>query len=148
MNSPAHLSNQQLQSVRPTSAVLISAAIGIALSYVILFIFGLIFLWVLVVQGVPANQSYARAYESTSYIVFAHGVGFLCLLPGGLWTAKLSSSLPIRNAAVAGVLVAVFAAIGNLIPYDLPIPFWSRIASILLPVPAFICGALLQHRGS
>src|SRR5262249_36777958 len=98
--------------------------------------------------GVSGNNAYARAHESTLYLVFAHLVGFLCLLPGGLWAAKLSTSSQIRNAVLAGVLVAAFAFLGNLVPYSLPIPFWSRVASVLLPVPAFILGAMLQRRAA
>lgn len=117
-----------------------------ALSYVVLFILGLLFLWVLVAQGVPGNESYARAHESTTYLVFAHSVGVLCFVVGGLWAAKLSGSRHIRNAAVAGGLVAAFALIGNLVPYYVPVPLWSRAVSVLFPVPAFVIGALLGRR--
>jgi hypothetical protein len=133
-----------MHSIKPSTAVFIGAAIGIALSYVVLFVFGLIFLWTLVAQGVPGNESYARAYESTPYILFAHLVGFLCLLPGGLWTARLSANTSVRHALYAGLLVTLFALISNLVPYYLPIPFWSRVASVLLPVPAFLLGARLH----
>lgn len=130
--------------VKPSTAVFIGAAIGMALSYVVLFIFGLIFLWTLVAQGVPVNESYARAHESTPYLVFAHVVGAMCLLPGGLWTARLSANTSVRHPLYAGLLVALFALIGNLVPYYLPIPFWSKVASVLLPIPAFLIGAWLQ----
>ena len=133
-----------MHSVKPSTAVFIGAAVGMALSYVVLFVFGLIFLWALVAQGVPGNESYARAYESTPYLVFAHLVGFLCLLPGGLWTARLSANTSVRHALYAGLLVTLFALIGNLVPYYLPIPFWSKIASVLLPIPAFLIGARLH----
>ncbi|MCR6480699.1 hypothetical protein NU688_31410 [Variovorax sp. ZS18.2.2] len=146
MTNEAKSSGQKIRAIRPVTAVLIGAAVGNALSYVVLFIFGLVFLWVLVAHGVPGNESYARAYESTSYLLFAHVVGFLCLLPGGLWAAKLSESSHIRNAVVAGALVAAFVLLGNLVPYSLPIPLWSRVASVVLPVPAFILGAMLQRR--
>jgi len=138
----------QLRSERPAIAVLIGAAIGNGLSYAVLFILGLFFLWALVAQGVPGKDAYARAYESTSYLVFAHFVGFLCLIPGGLWAAKLSASSHVRNAVSGGVLVAAFALLTNFLPYYLPIPLWSRIASVLLPVPAFVVGALLQRRAA
>jgi hypothetical protein len=137
---------QPRPEVRASAAVLIGAAVGSALSYVVLFIFGLVFLWVLVAQGVPGNESYARAYESTTYLAFAHAVGFICLLPGGYWASRLSQRRHSRNAALAGAMVAVFAVIGNLVPYYLPVPLWSRIASIILPIPAFLLGAWLQRR--
>ncbi len=127
-------------------AIVIGAAIGNGLSYAVLFVFGLIFLWTLVAGGIPGNEAYVQAYESTAYLLFAHAVGFLCLLPGGAWTAKLSGRSCIRNAAIAGCLVAVVALLSNLVPYYVPIPFWSRLASVLLPVPAFVMGAMWQIR--
>jgi hypothetical protein len=138
----------KVSSVRPAAAVLIGAAIGNSLSYAVLFVLGLFFLWVLVAQGIPGNDAFARAYESTRYLVFAHLVGFLCLVPGGLWAARLSETSHIRNATLAGLLVAGFALLGNLVPYYLPIPLWSRVASVLLPVPAFVVGAVLQRRAA
>lgn len=155
MSNVRPLSNMQLpspapqvQSVSSATAVLVGAAIGNGLSYAVLFVFGLLYLWVLVAQGVPGNDAYARAYESMPYLVFAHLVGFLCLVPGGVWAAKLSSNSHIRNAALAGLLVAVFALLGNLVPYYLPVPVWSRVASVLLPLPAFLLGAVLQRRAA
>jgi hypothetical protein len=134
--------------VRPAVAIVIGAAIGNGLSYAVLFVLGLLFLWVLVAQGVSGNDSYAKAYESNSYLLFAHAVSFLCLLPGGAWTAKLSEASRVRNAALAGLLVALVGVLGNLVPYDLPIPLWSRLATALLPVPAFVVGALWQTRAA
>ncbi len=128
------------------AAVLISAAIGFSLSYAVLFIMGLVFVWVLVLQGTPGNETYAVAWQSTTYLLFAHVVGGLCLLPGGLWAAKLSAKSDLRNAALAGLCVAAMALIGNFVPYDMPTPLWSSIASSVVPVPAFVLGALLARR--
>ena len=139
-------SGQLHRAMRPTTSVLIAAAVGYGLSYVVLFVFGLIFLWVLVGLGVPGNETLVRAYQSASYLLFAHAVGFLCLMPGGLWAARLSATSHFRNAALAGAVVAVVTLLGNLVPYSLPIPPWSRAASVLLPIPAFLLGAVLQRR--
>jgi hypothetical protein len=137
-----------LRPVGSVSAVVIGAAIGNGLSYAVLFTMGLVFLWALVARGVPGHEAYGRAYESTWYLVFAHSGGFLCLVPGGLWAARLSARSHVRNAALAGVLVTLFALLGNVVPYYLPVPLWSRIASVLLPVPAFVLGAYLQRRAA
>lgn len=135
----------QFMPLKPTVAVLLGSAVGIALSYVVLFVSGLVFVWALVWNGVPENESYARAYESTVYLAFAHVLGFACMLPGGLWAARFSERAHTRNAAIAGLLVALFALTANLVPYYLPVPFWSKVASAVLPIPAFILGAAL-HR--
>lgn len=132
--------------VEPKVAIVIGAAVGNGLSYAALLVSGQIFLWALVAGGIPGNEAYVRACESMAYLLFAHAVGFLSLLPGGAWTAKLSRRSHIRNAAIAGGLVAVVALLGCLVPYYFPIPFWSRVASVLLPVPAFVMGAIWQTR--
>ncbi len=133
---------------RTAIAVVIGAAVGNGLSYSVLFVSGLVFLWILVLSGVPANDAYSRAYESTPYLLFAHALGFACLVPGGSWAAKLSYHAPVRNALLAGLLVALFTLLSNFVPYYLPIPWWSRLASVAAPVPAFLLGALLQRRAA
>jgi hypothetical protein len=130
------------------TAVVIGAAVGNGLSYAVLFTCGLVFLWVLVFSGIPANDAYAKAHESTAYLLFAHSLGFACLVPGGVWTAKLSLDSHVRNALWAGVLVSLFAFLANFVPYYVPIPWWSRIASVALPVPAFLLGALLHRHAA
>ena len=62
LTNEATSSGQKIWAIRPVTAVLIGAAVGNALSYVVLLIFGLVFLWVLVAHGVPGNESYARTY--------------------------------------------------------------------------------------
>jgi hypothetical protein len=135
-----------LRPVGHKVAIVIGAAIGNGLSYAVLFICGLVFLWTLVAKGIPGNEAYTQAYKSVAYLLFAHTVGFVCMLPGGAWTAKLSVRCCKRNAAIAGSLVAVLTLLSNLIPYYVPIPFWSRLLSFLLPIPAFVAGAMWQTR--
>jgi hypothetical protein len=125
-----------------TAAILLGAAIGNGAAYAALGLCGLVFLWLLTLQGAKPQELYTLAYQSTSYLVFAHLIGLICLVPGGYWAARLSCGRHLVNASFAGFLVAAFAMIQNLVPYDLPIPFWSRIASIAIPIPAFLIGAL------
>ena len=130
------------------TAVLIGAAIGNGISYAVLFVFGLVFLWSLALQGVPTQDLYVKAYQSTSYLAFAHIVGFLCLIPGGYWSARLSPNKPLLAALLAGGIVAAFTATTNLIPYELPIPLWSRITSVVAAIPAFGLGAAWWRRAA
>jgi hypothetical protein len=99
-------------------------------------------------QGVPTQELYSRAYQSTPYLVFGHALGFLCLLQGGYWSARLSKDKPLLTAALAGGLLAAFSLLTNFLPYEFPIPLWSRIASVVESVPAFWFGALWWQRAA
>jgi len=126
---------------------LIAFVIGVGASYSALYLSGLIFLWVLVAQGVPPEQTYARAYESTPYLIYAHTLGFVTTSVGGYWAARLSPNQALRVTVKAGLLASAFAFAQLSLPYDLPIPWWSQLASIAIPLPAFIAGMTWQrHR--
>lgn len=149
--NPFAAPNAPLSEPLPKSgaaAVFVGAAVGNGTSYVVLFMFGLVFFWVLVAQGVPTQELYARAYQSTSYLLFAHFIGLICLVPGGYWSARLSPDRPVVYALLAGAVVSAFSVLSNLLPYDLPIPLWSRVASVILPFPGFLLGAVCCRRAA
>jgi hypothetical protein len=123
------------------TAVFVGAAIGNGTAYAVLFIFGLIFMWGLAAQGIPSNELYARAYQSTIYLIFAHVVGLLCCLPGGYWSARLSRDSPYFNSFLAAGLVVLVTFAAYLMPYEVPIPFWSRVTSLIAPFAGFLLGA-------
>lgn len=131
-----------------TVAVVIGAAIGNGLAYAVLFVSGLVFVWYLVACGVPAELAYMRAHESVGYLIFAHTLAVASLVPGGYWTARLSSTSRIRNAVLAGLIVCTLTLLAYLMPYDIPAPWWSRVAAILSPLPAYLIGAVLHNRKS
>jgi hypothetical protein len=103
---------------------------------------------VLALQRVPAQEIYAKAYQSTAYLVFAHVVGFMCLLPGGYWSARLSPSKPRLAALFAGCIVAVLSGAAFFMPFELTVPFWSRVTSVVAAVPAFAFGAAWWQRAA
>lgn len=150
--NPYAAPTSEMKEIEPVdsaaTAILIGVAIGTGTAYAILSLSGLVFLWILTTQGVPAQQLYVRAYQSTGYLLLAHALGFLCELPGGYWSARLSNIRPANNALLAGLLGSALAFAQNLTPYELPVPVWSRIVSIVVPVPAFLLGALWQRRKS
>jgi hypothetical protein len=129
------------------TAILVGAAVGNGSAYAVLFVLGGVFLWMLTLSGVPSAQLYVRAYQSTGYLLFAHLAGAAACLPGGYWAARLSESRPVRNAIIAGCLVSLLALCAYVVPYELPGPFWSHAASVILPIPAFLLGALWRQRG-
>jgi hypothetical protein len=126
----------------PVTAILLGFSIGNGVSYAFLYIFGTVFLWILSAQGVPSQELYSRAYQSTEYLILAQSVALLTIIPGGYWCARLSPKNHIANALIAGLLLSLFSFVQLLIPYDVPNPTWSRIASVVIPVPAFLFGAL------
>jgi hypothetical protein len=148
--NPYAVPSSTLEAAKPkvgsSVAILLGAAIGNGIAYTVLSVSALVFLWALVAQGVPIQELYTRAYQSSSYLIFAHIVGIVCLLPGGYWAAHLSRKRHFLNAFLAGFLVSVFSLIENLVPYNLPIPFWSRVASAAIPIPAFLLGAFWWRR--
>ena len=128
------------------TAVLIGASIGNGIAYAVLAALVMGYFWLLVLQGVPTEELYAHAFASTYYLAFAHAVGFVCLLPGGYWSARLSPDSGTTDALWAGAIVAALASLDHLAPYELPTPTWSRLVSLLAPFPAFWLGAALRAR--
>jgi hypothetical protein len=126
--------------------VLIGASIGNGISYAVLSVSGLAFVWVLAAGGVPAQEIYSRAYQSTGYLIFAHLLGLICLVPGGYWTARFSTERQLGNAVFAGILLSLFSLLQTFVPYNTPIPLWSQLASVLIPVPAYLLGAYIWRR--
>jgi hypothetical protein len=136
----------ELSRSNDITAIFVGAAVGNGSAYAVLFLLGGAFLWTLTLRGVPTAQLYVRAYQSTAYLVFAHFAGAAGCLPGGYWAARLSESRPVRNAILAGCLVSLLALCVDLVPYELPGPLWSHAASVVLPIPAFLLGALWRQR--
>ena len=134
---------------KSTVAVLVGAAIGNGISYAVLFVCGFFFLWYLVACGVPADQAYTKAHESTGYLGFAHTVAFVCLVPGGIWTAKLSHEEALmRNALIAGLAISALTLLAYFMPYELPAPNWSRVVAVFTPILAYLVGARIHARKS
>lgn len=136
---------EQATRVRIT-AVLIGAAIGNGIFYAVISVLGMGYFWLLVLQGVPTEQLYVHAYASTPYLVVAHAVGFVCMVPGGYWSARLSPNAGTATALWAAAAMAALATLDYVAPYEFPIPGWSRVVSLLGPFPAFWLGAVLWTR--
>jgi hypothetical protein len=131
------------------TAVVISAAIGIGVAYISVVIVSVVCLWRFVLQGASPENAYALTYQSMGYLLGAHASGFASSAIGGYWSAALSSERRLRAALLAGCFVSAFALLQVLWPYDLPVPFWSVLASVVIPIPAFPLGAWywLRSRG-
>lgn len=140
----APLSEQATRSF--ISVVLLGAAIGNGFYYAAISVLGMGYFWLLVLQGVPTGQLFVHVYASSAYLVFAHSVGFICMVTGGYWSARLDEEKGSSAALWAAAVLSALAILDHLAPYDLPIPAWSRVVSVLAPFPAFWLGARLRGR--
>jgi hypothetical protein len=129
-----------------TMPVLVGVMVGCGLVYVVLTICVWFFVWFLAAQGVASKDIYLRVYQSDAYLLFAHAGGFLCLMYGGSWTARLTQGGAAMNAAIAGILVVAFSFMQLFVPYDVPIPMWSSVMSVVAPIPAYLLGSRLWSR--
>jgi hypothetical protein len=84
--------NTQRPEPSGMTPILVGAAIGAGASYVLLTLSGLAFFWLLAVQGVPSQELYARAYQTTWYVLAAYMVSAGCYAFGGYWTSRLAST--------------------------------------------------------
>jgi hypothetical protein len=103
-------------------------------------------LWILTAQGVPVEQLYVRAYASNGFLLLAHGVGFAATTVGGFWATRIGKDGALTAAVLAGLAFSAFVFTQYMTPYPIPQPGWSRIISVLAPLPAFILGALWARR--
>lgn len=138
----------KLASCNGITAILVGAAVGNGIVYATLFVTVWVYLWGLSAAGVPDADLYTRAYESTWYLLFAHLVGLLSLLPGGYWSARLSTERHLFHAMLAGLIISGFSLLQCTFPYELPIPLWSMIVSVVVPIPAFLLGAMWERRAA
>jgi hypothetical protein len=143
----SHIPDPELTGSSAT-AIIIGAAIGIGIAYLVLSPIDQAYFWILTFQGVPTDALYARAFQNTPYVVVTHVIGFVCCMPGGFWSARLSRRNPVRNAILAGIAITVFTAIQSIVPFPVPVPMWSQWATILIPLPAFFAGGFLWQRSA
>ena len=124
-----------------TTAVLIGAAVANGVWYAVGYCYSQGWIWALFLQGVAIEALEVRYMESVAAISIAHVLGFACMMPGGYWAARLCTGHPYLSAVLAGGLFLVFTAMQFVLPYEMPVPNWSRALSLLLPIPAFLLGA-------
>ncbi len=130
----------------PLAAVVVGAAVGYGLVYVALVLINFGYFWTLTLQGVPQEELYYRALGSTAFLLFGHLAMCPCMVAGGYWSSRLSPGGAVGAALSSAALVAALALLDMFGPFDLPIPFWSRVLSLVLPFPAFWLGAMLWRR--
>jgi len=122
-------------------AIWIGAAIGMGVSYPISYALMLAYTWILVFQGASVQELYYRVAQSPVLLAVSFTFGFVAYIVGGYWTARLSTDRPMRNALAAAGLLMLFGVFAYLLPYEIPIPMWARVVSLLLPIPAYAAGA-------
>ena len=144
--APKSQSGKIIEPRQSATAIFVGAAIGNGTCYAVLFMFGTIFMWMLTAQGVPSHELYVRANQSSTFLILVHVVAVLCCLPGGYWSAKLGPEKPYVNSLLAAGVVAFLTFAAYFVPYELPIPFWSRVVSVVSPFAGFLLGARWWRR--
>jgi hypothetical protein len=95
---------------------------------------------------VPSHELYAQISQSSAYLAFGHGLAVLGCVPGGYWSARLGPEKPYFHSFVSGGIVALLTLTAYIVPYELPIPFWSRVVSVVTPFAGFLLGAQCWRR--
>ena len=128
--------------------IFIGVLVGAGSAYVVMSLSSLTLFWWLVSSGTPLADLYRRIYGSVPYLAFAHTAGFLCMVLGGYWTARMAGDRSTSVALIAGAIFTAFTVVQYVTPYALPIPLWSQAVSVLAPIPGYLLGACLFRRGT
>ncbi|MBC3935514.1 hypothetical protein H8K47_09085 [Undibacterium sp. CY7W] len=133
-------------SVRNNAAVLFGATASCGLSNAIVFAVTSGYFWLNNTPGVPATASDVSTLAFTLTLIGAHLLSLIGPLAGGGWLAKLSASGLTRNTLLASLFAAGLCVWLQRLPHDLPVPLWSSIATLVLPLFALPLGVWLYKR--
>ncbi len=144
------MNTQQLlaapDSVRNSSAVLFGAMVSCGLSNAIVFAVTSGYFWLHNTPGVPATASDVSTLAFTLTLIGAQVLSLIGPLAGGGWVVKLSASGLSRNTLLASLFAAGLCVWVQRLPHDLPVPLWSSIATLALPLFALPLGVWLYKR--
>ena len=125
--------------------IFVGVTVGMGLWYVVGSLSSLVFGWWLTLAGVPTAQLFQRFYTDAPFLACCHILTFLCMATGGFWATGASGGR--RSAAlISGLALTMFVVLQFATPYTVPYPGWSRLLSLLLPLPAYLVGARLHRR--
>jgi hypothetical protein len=122
-------------------AIFVGAMAGTGAAYMAMSLAGLAYVQLLLSQGVPIDHISGQLYGSPGFLVLDHALGFVGEAIGGYWVARLSTREPVAQACKAGAVNSLLSLMQFASPYVAMLPVWSRIASFVIPVVAFIAGA-------
>lgn len=138
------------QAIEPANSYLTAITIGFAIA--LGFSLGttnlitLAYYWILTTQGVAPQDLFRYTLQSQAYLATFHILGFLTIIPGGFWAARLGQSRQMSNAAFTGLLYSIYVILGSIAPFPIPIPRWSFLLSIVIPLVACITGGAIYQR--
>ncbi len=144
------MNTQQLlaapDSVRNSAAIVFATMVSSGLSNIVLFCVTSGYFWLHNTPGVPATASDVSTLAFTLTLIGAHLLSLIGPLAGGGWVVKLSASGLTRNTLLASLFAAGLCVWLQRLPHDLPVPLWSSIATLVLPLFALPLGVWLYKR--
>ena len=148
--NPYSAPNDPFEEMQPSSsglkAVIIAAAVGNGILYFAASVLAWAYMWHLSAQGATGMDLYLPLYQSTGYLLVAHVIGVFAMLTGGYWCARLSNDRRLFRAAMAGLIIVVQVILHLTSPHGQPYPFWTCVASLVMPIPVYVAGAMLWRR--
>lgn len=129
-----------------STAISIAFLFGLGLFYLLSVVTGLLTSWLLIAGGTPVQDLYTVMYESPWINLLGLVVSFVSLMVSGAIVACLRQESPYQGAIALGAISMVFVIAQYLVPFDYPTPAWSKLASILSPIPGCPLGAWLWKR--
>ncbi len=126
--------------------VFVGTSVGTGSYYLTANVVGFAFMWWLTATGTPLARLYREVYANVPFVLASHVLASACMALGGYWAARIDATGRRRPALLCAVATIVLVLLQDALPYDLPIPGWSRIASLVLPIPLYLAGAALWRR--
>jgi hypothetical protein len=108
---------------------------------------GWTYAWALVLTGTPVAHLAIDLYSSPPFLLFCHALAAASAVTGGFWATRVDDSHARRPAFICGVLSVLLGLVLQATPFDLPIPTWSRLLGLVLPIPMYLVGASRFRRG-
>jgi hypothetical protein len=123
--------------------------LGTGLAFTVQTLSGVVLTWLLVSSGVRTEDLYSAMAESPGINLWAHLLNVAAVMCAGAATAWLKPEAPIATASWLGGVMVAFVVLQFAVPYDYPAPLWSKVLTLITPIPSAIGGALLlkQHAG-
>lgn len=126
--------------------VVIGLCVGVGAAFIIHTILGILLSWTFVKSGVRMEDLYYAMSYSPLFNLLSHVCSFLAAMFAGGIVSRFERERPYFHAGLVGVLMAVFAAVQFLVPYEHGAPPWSKVLALLVPFPATLFGAYVWRK--